>query len=108
MARFTRDMVEGGSSPIRDISRFLSIVRICSSRITLSLASPNAEFDMRRQLCLVYPACDRRRDHRGGIFVPRVVLHHKNGAHAALLAPHHGREVGIVKFSSFNVHITPL
>ena len=34
MARLTRDMVAGGSSPMRDINRFLSIVLICSSKIT--------------------------------------------------------------------------
>ena len=42
MALSTRDMVAGGSSPIRDISRFLSMVRICSSRMTESFASPKA------------------------------------------------------------------
>ena len=42
MALSTRDMVAGGSSPMRDISRFLSMVRICSSRMTESFASPNA------------------------------------------------------------------
>ena len=43
MARLTRTIVAGGSSPIRSFSRLLSRVRICSNKITLSLASPYAE-----------------------------------------------------------------
>ena len=42
MARLTRRMVVGGSSPMRLISRFLSIVLICSNKMTLFFASPNA------------------------------------------------------------------
>ena len=36
-------MVAGGSSPIRSFRRRLSKVRICSNKITLSLAKPYAE-----------------------------------------------------------------
>ena len=40
IALLTRFIVEGGSSPMRSFKRRLSMVRICSKRMTLSFANP--------------------------------------------------------------------
>ena len=113
MALSTRDMVAGGSSPMRDISRFLSMVRICSSRMAdlfeqddgvLCKAEGVGELDVRRQPRLVDAARDGGGDDGGGVTVARVVLHDEHGPHAPLFAAHHGRKIGIVKFTAFYVH----
>ena len=81
MALSTRDMVAGGSSPIGV-----------------------GELDVRRQPRLVDAARDGGSDDGGGVAVARVVLHDEHGPHAPLFAAHHGRKIGIVKFTAFYVH----
>ena len=45
---------------------------------------------MGRQFCLVDFAGDGGGDDGGGILIPDIVLHDKDGANAPLLTPHDG------------------
>ena len=101
MARSTRDIVAGGSAPMRESSLRLSSVLICSKRMTESFASPKA---CGSSICVGRRARHCRRNDGGGVLVSRVVLHDEHGAYAALFAPHDGGEIGIIEFSAFDDH----
>jgi hypothetical protein len=58
--------------------------------ILLQTGALSMERNVRGQVCFVALARDGRRDHRGTEPVAHIVLHNKHGAHAALLAAHHG------------------
>ena len=60
------------------------------------------------ELCFVDFAGDCGGDDGGGVFVPDVVLNDENGTDTALFAADHRRQIGIIKFSAFNVHIKHL
>lgn len=88
MALSTLVMVVSSSLPMRSRRRDLSMVRTCSSSITLSRESPHAlgvKLNMRRQTRLACLAGDRRRYDRWAVLIAGVVLDDEHRAHAALL-----------------------
>ena len=90
------------------------MVRICSSRMTLSRLSPQddavavepdaaaVQFDMRGKLCLSHLGRDGRGYDRGAVAVAGIVLDDQNRAHAALFAADDRAEVGKVNIASFD------
>ena len=61
--------------------------------------------NVRRQLCLVHLARDRRRNHRGRMPVPHVVLHDEHGPRAPLLTADDRTEIGIENIATLDSHI---
>ena len=66
---------------------------------------PAGQLNVRRQLCLVHLARDRRRDHRGRMPVPHVVLHDEHGPRAPLLTADDRTEIGIENIATLDSHI---
>ena len=61
--------------------------------------------DMGRQSGLAQLGGDGRRDDRGAVAVAGVVLHDEHRAHTALLAAHHGAEIGVVYVAASDIRI---
>jgi hypothetical protein len=59
---------------------------------------------MRRQFRFINAARYGSGYNGGGVFVSYVVLHHENGAYAALFAADDGGKIGVIKFTAFYVH----
>ena len=98
IALSTRDIVVSFSSPILSFSLRLSSVRICSRRITESFCRPYA-FDG-SSMCVGNFALL--------ILLVDVVLDDQYRSDSSLFAAHDGRQIGIIQFSSLNVHINLL
>ena len=108
MAASMRSISSPSTRPMRSRRRRLSSVRTCSSRhhaVARQTVVRRGERDMRRQLRLVRLGRNRGGDHRRAVAVAGVVLDDEHRTHAALLAPDHGREVGVIDIASSDIGI---
>ena len=87
--------------PIFSLSRFLSIVRTCSSRTTLSLASP--ELSACNGMWVgkfAFDCCNCGGDYSRTESVADIILNNKHRSDSALLRAYNGTQVGIINISS--------
>ena len=94
--------------PVCSRRRRLSIVRICSSRMTESFAEAHvvpAQRNVRRQARFAGLAGDGSGNNRRRMLIAGVVLHDEHRPAPALFAAHDRAQVGVKNVAAFHVRI---
>ncbi len=109
IAASTCCMMSSSTRPIFSRRRFLSKVRICSSKMMESrgrpLLWPGSSMCV-GSFGLTGAGGNSRRDDGWAVAVAGVVLHDQHRAHAPLLAAYHRAQVGIINFPRLTVDST--